>query len=72
MLPSEQSALVLFDRGMAPAFPGLLANLVERSALIGIGLYIAGQRKRLVVLSIAAALVVEAGVLQYVWRHRNP
>lgn len=68
MLPSERSALILFDQGLAPAIPSMLVDLVERSALIAIGLYLAGQRKRLVPLAIAAALVVEAGVLHYVWR----
>lgn len=68
MLPSEQTARVLLDQGVGPALPGLVRDLVERSALIAAGLYVAGQRRDLVKLAIAGALAVEVGVIHYVSR----
>ena len=71
VLPSEESALVLIRSGLGPALPGLARNVLERAALIAIGLHLARVRpmRHLVTAAIAGALVVEVGVIQYVRRH---
>lgn len=66
MLPSERTAITFWTKGFRAAVPGLANDLTERAALIAIGLYASGVRRRLLALSVAAAFAVEIGVLFYV------
>ncbi len=71
MLPSEGTAVTFWTKGFRASLPGLVNDLAERSALIAMGLFVSGVRRRLLLRSVAAALAVEVGVLLYV-RKRLP
>jgi len=64
VLPSAQSALA-FVQGERGAWIGVARDVLLRSSLVGIGLYLAGERETtpLIKKSLAAAGVIEAVVL---------
>lgn len=65
MLPSEQTARVFWSAGLPVALPGMVRDLAERTALIALGLVLAGTRRRVAVQALAGALVIELAVLFY-------
>lgn len=52
-----------FLKGEPGGVSGVVLSTVERAGLILIGLFLAGERKRLIRYSLAGALVIEAVVL---------
>ena len=65
-LPSESTARLFWAAGLPEAAPGIVRDLAERTALIALGLALAGTpRRRVVARALAGALVVELAVLHY-------
>lgn len=71
MLPSEVSARTLLEHGWRAAAPGIARNMAERTALIAIGLRLAGIRQTWRP-ALFGALVVEAAVILWVRGDRPP
>lgn len=63
-LPSGESAKDLLA-GKEGALPRLVAHWVARSGLIGLGMYLAGQRKELAKQALFGGAVIEASVLSW-------
>lgn len=69
-LPSS-SAAADFLAGRDGGLLGVVASTAGRAALIGTGLYIAGERDRLVRNAIAGALAIEVFVLTWIATHQE-
>lgn len=69
-LPSETAAKALI-RGEPGALGSVLYWTLWRAGVIGAGLYVAGERERLVRNALAGALAVEVGVLLFAWREES-
>ncbi len=70
-LPSGESASA-FIEGESGSAVKLVAHMLGRSVLVGVGLYLAGARdKDLVKYSLAGAAAIEAFVLGYAWMNRG-
>lgn len=71
MLPSASSAEDLVA-GKEGSLPRVVFHLVGRSALIGLGIAVAGARgKKLIVYSLAGGASIEAFVLAYAAFHKD-
>ena len=66
LMPSYEAACDLY-RGDPDAIWKVGLGTVSRAAVIGVGLYAAGEREKLVLYSLAGSLAVEAFVLAWVW-----
>lgn len=64
LTPSSRSAARLLE-GEPEAVADVLAHLVGRAVLIGVGLAVAGERDALVRNSIAASAAIEVALLVY-------
>jgi hypothetical protein len=62
---SSKEAAIRFLRGEPGALPKVLWSLVERTALIGAGIYVLGSRENLLKNSIAGSVAIEAYLLWY-------
>jgi hypothetical protein len=69
-LPSAEAARQLV-RGDGGALFKVAGTTLLRAGLIGTGLYVAGQHRRLVRSAIAGALAVEVFVLAWAWLDRD-
>jgi hypothetical protein len=69
-LPSSDSA-ARFLRGEPGSLPGVVLSTLGRAALIGGGLFLAGERKNLIKYSLAGALMIEVFVLWYVQKEQK-
>jgi hypothetical protein len=63
-LPSQQAAADLLE-GRPGAIGDVLATMLGRAVILGLGMYAAGERKHLVRNAVGATLAVEAFVLLY-------
>lgn len=70
-LPSGSSAVALLG-GDLSALPGVIGYTAVRGALIGAGLFVAGEREHLVRNAAAGALAIEVFVLGWAaWKRRQ-
>ena len=70
-LPSGSSAVALLS-GDLSALPVAVAHTAVRAALIGTGLLVAGERKRVVRNAVAGSLAIETFVLGWAaWKLRR-
>jgi hypothetical protein len=68
-LPSASSALAL-ARGEPGALPVVVAHTALRAGIIGVGLYVSGQRQNLVRTAFVSSLAIEAFVLGWaMWKN---
>jgi hypothetical protein len=68
-LPSASSALAL-ARGEPGALPIVVAHTALRAGIIGIGLYVSGQRRRIVRTAVVSSVAIEAFVLCWaMWKN---
>lgn len=65
-LPSSDAAVSLLRGDYQRGIPSVIGSTLVRSVLIAGGLYVAGDRKRLIAKSISAALAIEAFVIAWV------
>ena len=63
-LPSEAAALAFWE-GEEGALLRVLLTTAERATIVGLGLYLAGERKNLVKYALAGAAAIEVAVLAY-------
>lgn len=70
VLPSAESALALV-RGEPNAIFGVARDLAMRATLIGVGLYVAGERQKLVKKSLYAAGAIEVAVIAFAWGKKD-
>lgn len=70
VLPSAESALA-FVRGEPNAIFGVARDMAMRSTLIGIGLYAAGERKKIVKKAVFGAAAIEVAVLALAWAKKD-
>ncbi len=61
-LPSQNSAMALVN-GEPGAIPMVLAHTALRAGIIGAGLYVAGQRGRIIRTALVSSLAIETFVL---------
>ena len=66
-LPSSSAAVSLL-RGEPGGLTKVVLSTAARAVLVGIGLYCAGERARLVRYSVAGAMAIEAFVLIWIGR----
>jgi hypothetical protein len=69
-LPSASSALAL-ARGEPGALPVVVAHTALRAGIIGVGLYVSGQRQRVVRTAFVSSLAIEAFVLCWAMWQNN-
>jgi hypothetical protein len=70
VLPSATSACEL-AHGVPGALPRVVLHTLGRALLIGTGLFLAGERKRVVRYSFAVALAIEAFAISWAMYQKN-
>lgn len=69
-LPSQSSAYALVN-GEPGALPRVASHLLGRAAIIGVGLYAAGDRGKIVRHALGAATAIEVFVLLWALYHKD-
>ena len=69
-LPSAEAANRLV-RGDAKAIVPVAGTMILRAGLIAAGLYLVGNKERIVPGALAGAAAIEAFVLAWAWSHRE-
>ena len=69
-LPSGNAALA-FVQGQQGALPAVVGYTLLRAGLIGVGLYVAGQRRYIVRHALVSSLAIEAFVLGWAVYSQN-
>jgi hypothetical protein len=70
-LPSASSALAL-ARGETGALPLVVCHTALRAGIIGVGLYVSGQRRNLVRTALVSSVAIEAFVLGWaMWKNNQ-